>query len=78
MIMMNEKKASLLMGELIGETAEVTKSPQREQIGISGVIVDETLKTITIETKKGEKKVAKAGAEFAIRGEKIKGDEISF
>lgn len=78
MITMKADKASLLMGELIGEPVEVVKSTQREQTGVRGTIIDETLKTLAIETKDGVKIIAKTGAEFEINGVIIAGKDIAF
>ncbi|NYZ79980.1 ribonuclease P protein subunit [Candidatus Micrarchaeota archaeon] len=78
MMIMKTDKASLLMGELIGESVEVVKSTQRAQIGVRGVVIDEALKTLVIETKNGEKIIAKTGAEFKINGVIIAGKDIMF
>ncbi len=45
--------------ELIGLFAEVEKSSNPFQTGMSGRVVDETRQTLTIETAKGPKTVAK-------------------
>ena len=44
---------------LIGLECEVVNSTQRNQIGLKGQIINETLKTITLKTKEGNKKISK-------------------
>jgi len=50
---------NLLRHEIIGLRARVFDSSNPCQIGIEGLIVDETLKTILIETPRGRKRVLK-------------------
>jgi ribonuclease P protein subunit POP4 len=45
--------------ELIGLRAKVVRAKNPANIRIAGKIVDESYKTITLETKKGEKRVFK-------------------
>ncbi len=58
------------------------ESPNPCEIGINGVVVDETMKTLRIETPKGIKTVAKKGRIFAVEVEgmkfKVKGNLIAF
>jgi RNase P/RNase MRP subunit p29 len=75
---MSDKRALLLMGELIGEDTEIVKSSQREQSGMQGKIIDETLNTIIIETKNGVKTIQKNAVTLKIKGEEIKGSELLF
>ncbi len=80
--MSNEReKAKIVMGELIGEKTRVTNSKDKGKIGIEGKIVDETLNTLTIETKeKKEKKIPKKTSTFTFKknNQKIKGKEIAY
>jgi ribonuclease P protein subunit POP4 len=55
---------NLVRHELIGLTVEVTKSPNRFQIGTKGLVVDETKNLLAIETSEGVKKIQKDKAEF--------------
>jgi ribonuclease P protein subunit POP4 len=50
--------------EFIGLDVVVVDAQNKSLIGIEGEIVDETKNTFTIETKHGEKKVFKKGAQF--------------
>jgi len=50
---------NILRHELIGLRARVAESRNPCQVGIEGVIVDETMKTIVIETPRGRKRVFK-------------------
>ena len=58
---------NICMHELIGLEAKVSGSTNPKQIGISGVIVDETKNMFTIHSEDGLKKVQKKGAEFDLK-----------
>lgn len=45
--------------ELIGLHAEVVQAKNSANVGIRGKIVDESYKTIVVETKKGDKRIFK-------------------
>lgn len=66
-------KNKAMVKEIIGLRAKVLESSDKGRVGISGVIIDETKNTITIENK-GEKKILPK-AEIVIEvedcGEKI-------
>ncbi len=68
--------------EWIGLEVEVVGSPNRCEIGIKGIVVDETMNTLKIKTEKGLKTVAKKGRTFRVRfaGKvlRVKGDLIAF
>lgn len=74
--------APILMDELIGLEIEIVKSMHREWIGKRGKVVDETMRTFTIETAEGEIKVPKKDCVFRFhRGEKtedVDGKELEF
>ncbi|MBN2735302.1 MAG: ribonuclease P protein component 1 [Methanomicrobiaceae archaeon] len=53
--------------ELIGLEAKVSNSTNPEQIGISGIIFDETKNMLVINSEDGLKKVQKKGAEFDLK-----------
>ncbi|MBI4895766.1 MAG: ribonuclease P protein component 1 [Candidatus Aenigmarchaeota archaeon] len=55
---------NILQHELIGLDCVVVYSKNKDNIGIKGKIVDETMKTLSIETGKGVKKILKQGTEF--------------
>jgi ribonuclease P protein subunit POP4 len=61
-----DKTRLLAENELIGLQARVTKASDRSLTGLSGKIVDETLQTVTLETPRGEKRVAKAAVTLEI------------
>lgn len=74
---------NLHIHELIGLEVEIINSSSRNLIGLRGKVVDETKNMLTIETKKGERKLQKVANEFLFfleNGEKvkIKGKEILF
>ncbi|MCD6381369.1 MAG: ribonuclease P protein subunit [Candidatus Aenigmarchaeota archaeon] len=58
---------NILRHELIGLECKVVNAKNKSQIGLHGRIVDETKKTIVLETKKGMKRVFKAGSIFHIK-----------
>ncbi len=72
----------ILARDWIGLKVEVMKSPNRFEEGICGEVVDETMKTLKIDTPKGIKTVAKKGRIFIaeLNGVKFKvsGDLIAF
>lgn len=47
--------------ELISATIEILQATNKELQGKKGKVIDETKNMITIETKKGEKKILKKG-----------------
>ncbi len=51
--------SNIVRHEIIGLRAKVVQAKNAANIGIAGKIVDESYKTITIETKKVEKRVFK-------------------
>lgn len=52
-------KENILCHELIGLKARVTKSVDKNKIGLKGKIIDETRNTFVLETAKGEKVLPK-------------------
>ena len=72
-------KKNLIRHELIGLHAEIGKSSDPTKTKINGIIINETLKTITIRTKNEEKQVQKKECKFIIKipsGEQIEVDGI--
>ena len=57
---------NILRHELIGLPCEIMKTSNKTQIGITGRIVDETLKVIEIKTPEGKKIVAKKDTIFRV------------
>ena len=51
---------NIIRHELIGLKVEVVGAKNPKNIGISGKVVNETNKTLVIETKKGEKRIFKS------------------
>jgi ribonuclease P protein subunit POP4 len=73
---------NLVRHELIGLQAEVVKSSNKFQIGIRGLIVDETKNLLALETPEGVKRIQKVGSEFIFtvpggRRVKVKGEIIA-
>jgi len=65
----------LVRHELIGLKVEIVKSSNRFQVGLNGLVVDETKNLLTIETEKGIKKIQKKGTDFMFiipSGKKVK------
>ncbi|MDP6641861.1 MAG: ribonuclease P protein subunit [Candidatus Nanoarchaeia archaeon] len=57
----------IIRHELIGLTIEITESKNNSLIGLKGKIIDETKNTLTLETKKGIKKIIKSQIKFKIK-----------
>lgn len=72
----------MLARDWIGLVVEVVKSPNTNEVGLKGMVVDESMKTIRIETENGIKTVAKSKRVFEVEveGEKfrVNGDLITF
>jgi len=67
--------------ELIGLSVVVSGATDPSLVGLLGVVTDETRNTITVETPKGEKRVAKHGASFTFDvqgGVRVAGDDLLF
>ena len=66
---------NLIRHELIGLPVEVVVSTNKFQIGLIGMVIDETKNVLTIETAKGLKKIQKKGATFIFKipnGKRVK------
>jgi len=50
---------NLVRHELIGLKVEIKDSTNKSQVGLKGSVIDETFKTLKIETDKGEKVIPK-------------------
>lgn len=57
---------NILRHELIGLRAKVVKSKNAYQVGLEGVVVDETMKTLLLETERGRKVVFKEDVELQL------------
>jgi len=72
----------VLARDWIGLVVEVVDSPNSSEIGLKGMVVDETMKTLRIETEKGVRMVAKSKRVFEVEVEgmrfRINGDLIAF
>ena len=61
---------------LIGKKVKVKGSKNRDLVGISGLIVDETKKMLVIKTRREEKMVEKKICTFEIDGQVVRGEDI--
>lgn len=71
----------LVRKELIGLEVEVVESSNKDNIGLSGIIVDETKKTLVIRTAEDDLRIPKSNCNFVFsRGDNeevhIQGSEI--
>jgi ribonuclease P protein subunit POP4 len=57
---------NILQHEFIGLRCDVIKSKNKSQIGATGLIVDETMKTIVIDNGMAMKRIQKSGTIFRI------------
>lgn len=58
---------NILLHELIGLEASVVDSRNKCQVGLTGRIIDETMKTIVLETRTGRKRVFKREVKLLIQ-----------
>lgn len=67
---------NLIRHELIGLKVEIAESTNKDNVGISGLVVDETKSMLMIKTNKGVKKIIKKNSifMFKIDDKKIKVD----
>ncbi|MBU3905325.1 MAG: ribonuclease P protein component 1 [Nanoarchaeota archaeon] len=67
---------NLIRHELIGLQVDVVESTNKDNIGISGVVINETKHMLTIKTTKGLKRIAKRCTIFAFKfsGKTVKVD----
>ena len=68
---------NLIRHELIGLEVEIIESSNKDQIGLKGIVIDETYNIIKIKTKQGEKSIPKNIILFKFtlpNGEKVKVD----
>lgn len=56
---------NLVLHELIGLEVKVSSSTNKQLEGLKGTVIDETRNMLTIETPKGEKKLAKQDCVFS-------------
>jgi ribonuclease P protein subunit POP4 len=79
---MDYNNRNIVLNELIGLKARVTKSLDKKQRGISGVVIDETKNTIVLETGSGTKSIVKRISVFRFysggRSFTVDGEEIGF
>jgi len=79
---MDYDNRNIVLNELIGLKAKVTRSLDKKQKGLSGIVIDETKNTIVLETKQGPKRVLKSISVFKFySGSKsftVNGEEIGF
>ena len=72
---MIQRPENLARHELIGLSVIVAESTDNGQVGISGMIVDETRNTFLVETERGLKRIPKSNTSltFALQnGQKVK------
>lgn len=58
---MRRSPSNILNHELIGLKASIVGSRNPSQIGLTGIVVDETMKTLVLETPNGRKRILKEG-----------------
>ena len=61
---------------LIGTKIEIVNAQNKNLLGLSGRVIDETKNLLTLETRKGVKKVIKSQITFKIGASIIKGNHI--
>jgi ribonuclease P protein subunit POP4 len=80
--MKSMKPEYILAHEWIGLEVEVVYSPNQYEVGLKGIVINETMNTLTLRTEEGYKIVAKRGRTFKVRFKgyvlRVKGDLIAF
>lgn len=71
---------NILQHELIGLDCEVVDAENKSQVGIKGRVIDETMKTVVLETKSNRKIVPKKNSTLRVKLENatvdISGDAL--
>ncbi len=67
---------NVIHAEWIGKHGRIVTAKNPGQIGLEGLIVDETRNTVSIETPRGVKRAPKHGTVFEIDGQEVVGDEV--
>ncbi len=79
---MDYNNRNIVLNELIGLKAKITKSLDKKQRGLSGVVIDETKNTIVLDTRLGAKKIVKRISVFRFYSGRssftVEGEEICF
>ena len=79
---MDYTNRNIVLHELIGLRVRVVKSLDKKQVGLSGLIIDESKNTFSIQTPKGIKRAVKKISSFRLySGRKsfvVEGNEICF
>ena len=58
---------NIVRHELIGLKVKIVDSTNKKDIGLEGIVIDETRNTILIESKRKEKKLIKENCVFSFR-----------
>jgi len=58
---------NLIRHEFIGLPVKIVDSTNKCNVGVSGVIVDETMKTLVVKTKRGTKRIGKGNTKFMFK-----------
>ena len=64
--------------EFIGRDTTVTASPHPGYVGLSGKVVNETMRTLHVLTDSGVKMIPKSASTFHLLGYEINGQHIMF
>ncbi len=63
--------------EFIGKQVKIISSKNKQQEQITGLIIDETKNTFTIQTKNKEMMIFKKDKQFELNNQKIDGNKIT-
>lgn len=79
---MDYTNKNIVINELIGLKAKVTRSLDNRQRGTAGTVIDETKNTLVLETSKGIRRIMKRISIFRFYSENgsftVRGEEINF
>ncbi len=74
---MNIKPQDVVIHELIGREVEIIDSRNKSLIGVKGKIIDETRKTLMIESNDKKRLILKEQVMLSIEGVKVDGKKIA-
>ena len=66
----------MIKNTLIGTKIEIVDAQNKNLLGLSGKVIDETKNMLTLETQKGIKKLIKSQITFKMGSSIIKGDHV--
>jgi len=67
----------MITNELVGRQATVVKATNKDLVGLTGTVIDETKETLRIRTDRGEKTLIKEQVTLEVDGVHISGELLT-